>query len=814
MHQSFRLLSFKSSVAAIAVALLVAGCSSSQNRAQSYLDSGMKFLAQHDYAHAKIEFKNAVKLDRGLLPAWQRLAEIDELNHQWGELVVILRTIVSLKPNDGAAKVRLGTFLAQTGSLDEALTLANAAYEADNRNADALALRASILFRRDKQDTAVAEARKALAIDPTNSGGLIVLAADRLAQGETKAALEFLNTESQANAKDLRILLFKLMIYQQTQDPQNIESVLQKLIEYYPQQIEFRKEMARLYVYQHRNDEAERVLKDIVAANPTDSQAILDMVRFLYAIRGPADARQELVRRIDAGGESFPYQMALAEIDLSGGSFADGVKSLEGLIKANAFPERVLAARVKLAEAYLSKNDSAAAEPIVSDILRKDSINSDGLRLRASIRTQHGELKGAVDDLREALNNQPRPTPFIAVLLALAYERVGSIDLAEQILVGAVQASNYSPRVTLLYVGFLRRRGHADRIEDVLTQAASRWPNDIQILSTLATAVSTRGDSGGARRDEGIPSDQEISVQLLGQGDYNEVLGSRDAHTAGPSSAPPTLAQADPMLALISAYVQTQHSDKAMAFLKSMLKTNPANAQAYALLGSLQVLNNEPDQALISYRTAIEVQPNSEIGYRALSDYYLRQKKIDEAAGVIRAGLAKLPDSASLHLAMGGSLERSGDYEGAISEYQLALEKDPKSLVAANNLAYLLADRRTDKASLERASSLAAVLRKSPIANFKDTLGWIAYRQGDFRAAVPLLEEAVAAHPKVPAEHFHLGMAYLAVGGSGKASEQFKVALEEETPDSELKAKILAGLQKTSGVHAVAASPRVPAGPD
>ena len=113
------------------------------------------------------------------------------------------------------------------------------------------------------------------------------------------------------------------------------------------------------------------------------------------------------------------------------------------------------AARVKLAEAYLSKNDSAAAEPIVSDILRKDSINSDGLRLRASIRTQHGELKGAVDDLREALNNQPRPTPFIAVLLALAYERVGSIGLAEQTLIGAVQASNYSPRVTLLYVGFL-----------------------------------------------------------------------------------------------------------------------------------------------------------------------------------------------------------------------------------------------------------------------------------------------------------------------------------------------------------------------
>jgi hypothetical protein len=82
-----------------------------------------------------------------------------------------------------------------------------------------------------------------------------------------------------------------------------------------------------------------------------------------------------------------------------------------------------------------------------------------------------------------------------------------------------------------------------------------------------------------------------------------------------------------------------------------------------------------------------------------------------------------------------------------------------RSLLASNNLAYLLADRRTDKASLQRANAVASVLRKSSLSNFKDTLGWIAYRQGDFRAALPLLEEAVVALPKLPAVHFHLGMA-------------------------------------------------------
>src|SRR5580704_4460845 len=232
------------------------------------------------------------------------------------------------------------------------------------------------------------------------------------------------------------------------------------------------------------------------------------------------------------------------------------------------------------------------------------------------------------------------------------------------------------------------------------------------------------------------------------------MYGGQGAYDAVPTATPPVAPIRDPMVALVRAYVQTKQTDRAMTFLKSVLKTNPANAQAYALLGSLQLMSNEPDQALTSYRNAIEVQPNSEIGYSALSEYYFGEKKFDEASVVIRSGLEKLPNSPYLHLTLGGYLEQVGDYEGAIAEYQRALDNAPMSLVASNNLAYLLADRRTDRASLERANAVAAILRKSTMSNFKDTLGWIAYRQGDFRAAVPLLEEAVVALPKLPAVHF------------------------------------------------------------
>jgi tetratricopeptide (TPR) repeat protein len=116
--------------------------------------------------------------------------------------------------------------------------------------------------------------------------------------------------------------------------------------------------------------------------------------------------------------------------------------------------------------------------------------------------------------------------------------------------------------------------------------------------------------------------------------------------------------------------------------------------------------------------------------------------------------------------------------------------------MVANNLASLLLDRRTDKASLKRAQSLAAALRKSQIPQFKDTLGWASYHQGDYKTAVSLSEEAVAALPDQAAVRYHLGMGYIATSQFPKASEQLKKALEL-APNSELAGKIRTELKRT-----------------
>ena len=78
---------------------------------------------------------------------------------------------------------------------------------------------------------------------------------------------------------------------------------------------------------------------------------------------------------------------------------------------------------------------------------------------------------------------------------------------------------------------------------------------------------------------------------------------------------------------------------------------------------------------------------------------------------------------------------------------------------------------------------------------FKDTLGWVTNRTGDFKAALPLLEEAAIALPDQALVHYHLGMTYAATGHDAKAAGELKMALSDG-PSSKLKEIIAAELTR------------------
>jgi tetratricopeptide (TPR) repeat protein len=781
---------------ALCAFLLLAGCGS----AEDHYQRGMKLLEQKDYVKASLEFRNAVKLKKDLIPAWRELSQIEERNQNWEATAGILRTIVQLDPADLDTRLRLGRLLLLGNALDDALKLIDAAGDVVNENAGALAFRSAVSLKLNDTAGAVRDARAALELDRANVEAIIVLAAERLARGDSEGALLLLDRKEVADVKNIGIQVFKLVIFERTGDLKQAEGLLHKLIEVYPQEVGFRRQLVKFYVDQKRPDDAEREIRALAQARPNDSEAALDVARYINMVKGPSAARQELRARISAGGQVFPFQIALADLHFAEGNYNDAVQLLETLASNGGPRAQALAAQVKLAEMHLSRKKADAADELVSKILKEDSRNINALKLRATIRMDRGELDAAVNDLRQALNDQPRSAELM-VLLAVAYERGGKIELADKQFADATKVSNFDAAVGLGYVGFLQRRGSSARAEDVLTELAGRQPNDIRVLTALANVRLTRQNWTGAQeiaeRIRNVSNDSPLASQILaaslsGRSRYDESIGIlQNIQAAAPNAI-------QPMVALVNTYVRADKADRAVAFLQSVLQKNPTNAEAHVLLGSTQLVRNAPDQALSSFKAAIDQQPKSEVGYTALASFQIRQGNHAEALKAIQAGLREQPESFTLRLALAGLHELKGEYDSAITEYEQLLKQQPGSLVVANNLASLLSDYRTDAASLDRAYAMAAGLRKAQVPQFKDTLGWVYHQRGEYKAALPLLEEAATELPNIALVHYHLGVTYAAVGDNAKAMEQLKKALELAANDNQLGEKVKTALRKVA----------------
>ena len=267
------------------------------------------------------------------------MAQIDEQEQNLAGLARDLRRIVEIDATDLEATIKLARLYLLGNALDQALKLANTAAEIDPKNADVLALKAAILFRLKDTDGATQTAQEALAIDPGNAGANAILAGVRFSQGDADGALKALNNVSKDHAEDLGVVSLKINIFTQSGDLAQVEALLRRLIELNPNVPQFRTQLVQFYLTNKRPDDAVNELRSVVKANPDDINAELELVNLLASVKGANDARAELIARIGAGGNVFPYQIALARFDYAQGRPADSIKLLEQLIASASSAE-------------------------------------------------------------------------------------------------------------------------------------------------------------------------------------------------------------------------------------------------------------------------------------------------------------------------------------------------------------------------------------------------------------------------------------------------------------------------------------------
>jgi tetratricopeptide (TPR) repeat protein len=160
---------------------------------------------------------------------------------------------------------------------------------------------------------------------------------------------------------------------------------------------------------------------------------------------------------------------------------------------------------------------------------------------------------------------------------------------------------------------------------------------------------------------------------------------------------------------------------------------------------------------------------------------------VEQAAGeplvakaTLERGLEKTGQSGLLLLQYAALLEASGDVDGAIDAYSDVVARFPNAVVAANNLAMLLATHRTDQASLDRALELASPFADRDSAALVDTLGWVHHVRGEFDQAQPFFDRAVATLPENPGLNYHAGLNLIELGRPDDARKHLAIAANAE----------------------------------
>ena len=775
-------------ISAVALSALVA-CTPPEQKAKGYYDSGQKYLEQKDYVKAALEFRNALKVKQDYPDAWFGMAQVEESDKNWNLVSGDLHKVLELDPKYIKARLALARLLMLGGNFDEALKNVNTALEQDPKDASVHAMKAAILLKLGKAPDAIQEANIALTIDTGSTDALMVLAAERLNANDNPAVQSLIDKGLKISPKSVGLQLFALNYYQKIANLTAQEATLRNIVAIEPNLPNYRKALVTFLMSQKRYDDAEAELRAIVKSDPKNIQSNLDVVSFLasYPGKGPEQAAKELARLIASGENVSTYKSALAQLYFELGRNEDSFALLKEVIEKEGITEIGIKARLDLATKYIGMRRTAEAEPIIAEVLKNDTRNIEGLRLRAAVEIEQGKLDDAANDLRTAMNDAPG-NPLLYQMMAAVNERGGSIELAEKSMSDAFRVGRYDSKIGLDLARFLLRHGKAERAESILTDLAQSAPNNIEVLSMLADLKLRRQDWRGAQdlaeTIKNTPGNEALSGQVLaaslsGQNKIEDSIHVLlEANAANPN-------QQQTKFALVQAYLKGGKYTEAEDYLNTLLKAEPNNVEARVFLGVVQSLTKRPDDAVTSFNAAMKTDPKNPASYKALSQFYAQSGKIDDAIQALKNGLVQIPKDMDLRFVLASIYQGKNDIDGAIKLYEEMLADQPGSMIAANNYASLVSDYRTDAASIDKAGSAAAILRGSPISQFKDTLGWILFLRGQYKDSLEILKQSTADLPDMALTNYHLGKAYLATGEKEAAKASFEKARKLAQNDKE-----------------------------
>lgn len=720
------------------LSLVVAGC-----RSKTALDhdrAGDEFAVKGQLAEAAVEYRSALTLEPDRAETRLKLADAFMAQGDTkGAFPQYIRA-ADQRPDDVEVQLKAGHLLLRAGLFKEARERARVVLQKDPKNVAGLLVLGNALAGLQSLEEAESVFERAIAVDPEMAGIYNALGVMQMASKDYDEAEVTFKRAIEANKESADAHLSLGNFYRTVNRFEDAKTSLLNALALAPRSIRVNQALAALSMQAARPADAEKYL-----------QAVLDITK----------------------DPSAGY--ALSDYYLANGRADEGLKILRDLsTNANEFAK----AKVRTALWQFQQKERAQARLTVEDVLKRLPLDAGALTLKSRLLLAEGQPNEALDVINSAVSSDARSADArltkARVLLALRKP-----DEAEKEFQETLTLNPNSLPARLELAEFHRKRREYDTALSYIDKAIEAFPRSFPARTTRVRVLLAREDTWSKARAEietltqSFPKSAEVRALA---GEYYLAVGDRNAARRVFVEALELGQTAEALTGLVTLDLMAGDRRAAVARLESILARSPNAPEPLMLAAKVYGLGGESGKAEEVLLRLIKVTPDNPAPYAMLGQLYFALGKTD-------AAIRQFEDLARTESRPVGALTMLGvlaygkrDMVGAIAWWQKALQIDPTTPAAANNLAWLYAETETN---LDTALQLAQVARNAAPENpeINDTLGWVYYKKKLSERAIEYLRRAVERDAESALLQYHLGMAYAESGEDAKARVALQKAL-------------------------------------
>jgi tetratricopeptide (TPR) repeat protein len=728
----------------IVLPLLLAGACSKdpQTVTLEHILRGDAHAAKEEFREAIIEYRVALQSSPGSSATHFKLGEayaaISDVRNALPQYV----RAADLDPDNLEAQLKAGNLLLLARKYDEVKTRAREILKKHPDSAGVLLMLGNALAGLRSFDEAVAANERATSLDPKRSGLFLNLGALQFISGNKTEA----------------------------------EEAYLKAVETDPKSPDTHLGLATFYWASGRLGDAERAMLTALEIDRNGVSANRQLAALYQAAGRPAQAEVYLKNVVSLAND-LASKVRLSDYYVSVGRVPEAIAILEQLTTAKGAFAPI---KIRIALIYYVTGRRSEASKQLDEVIAREPKNSDALAIKAHVLLDERKLEDARETADGAvLADQGAVRAHFArgkVMLAL-----GRTDDARKSFREVIRINPRAGEADIELAQVSLRAREIDSAIAFAGQAVDIMPDDIDARLTLARALMVREsdiDRAAAQVRlllQALPSSaavHELHGELaIAKGDMATATQAFERALALDPTSWGSLTQ------LVTMDVKAKRLAKARVRVDAALAKSPNATEALLLAAKTYAANGNSPVAEKYLKRTIELDASNLQAYMTLAGLYLIDRRLDDARDEFIQIAQREPGSVAPATMVGIISEAQGDRATAATWYDKALQIDPRAAPAANNRAWIYAERGENlDAALQLAQIAYAALPGVP--EVSDTLGWVYYKKDLPLLALPMMLRTVEMDKDNPQYQFHLGMVYAKKGDDNQARAALRQALQ------------------------------------